>query len=349
MNYPVNGNQPFFAGRCVCITGGASFIGSHLAERLLQAGADVTIADDFSSGTRGNLATIGDRVRTLEGDLRELAFAVHALRGAEIVFHLAASHGGRGYIETHPADCSSNLLLDGAVLRAAHLNGVERFCFASSACVYPIELQAEGQRQHLVECAADLRARSGASADGEYGWAKLMGEMALAAYGRQYGMQGVSCRIFTAYGERENPTHAIIALILRALLQEDPFVIWGDGTQARNFTYVADLAQGLMAAAERITDCSAINLGSETAYSTLEVAHSIWELTGFRPASVNYQRHKPTGVHYRNADSGRARCLMDWSATTSLEEGLRRTIGWVEATTDLEALRETFELRLLER
>jgi nucleoside-diphosphate-sugar epimerase len=117
-------------------------------------------------------------VRILEGDLRELALAISALEGAEIVFHLAASRGGRGYIETHPADCSSNMLLDGAVLRAAHLNGVSRFYFASSACVYPIELQTEGEQYTLSESSMDLQARTAANGDGEYGWSKLMGEMA---------------------------------------------------------------------------------------------------------------------------------------------------------------------------
>jgi len=335
--------------KSVCITGGASFIGSHLAERLLAQHACITVVDDFSSGTRANLAAIADRVRVIEGDLRDLNFATRALTGAEVVFHLAASHGGRGYIDTHPADCASNLLLDGAVMRAAHLNQVERVCFASSACIYPVQIQKEGEQQNLSEGMADLRCGTGANADGEYGWAKLMGEMALAAYARQYGIKGVSCRIFTAYGERENPTHAIIALILRALLRQDPYVIWGDGTQARNFTYVQDLVQGMIAAADTITDGSAINLGAETIYSTLEVAEMIWNLTGFKPKQIQFQRHMPTGVHYRNADSQRARDLLGWSAATSLEAGLSRTIEWVEATMDLNALASSFEQRLLER
>jgi nucleoside-diphosphate-sugar epimerase len=337
------------ASRSVCITGGASFIGSHLAERLVREGAVVTVADDFSSGTRENLRSIQDRVRIVEGDLRELAFAREALAGSEIVFHLAASHGGRGYIDTHPADCSSNMLLDGSVMRAAHLDGVERFCFASSACVYPVDLQAPGHREQLAEDAVNLRKSGGASADGEYGWAKLMGEMALAAYGRQYGSRGVSCRIFTAYGERENATHAIIALILRALMRQDPYVIWGDGTQARNFTHVADLVDGLIAASLSVTDCSAINLGAETAYTTLEVAQAIWRLTGWEPSEVRFEGQKPAGVHYRNADSSRARRLMGWSAKIALDEGLRRTIDWVESTTDLDAMRDGFEQRLMER
>ena len=139
------------------------------------------------------------------------------------------------------------------------------------------------------------------------------------------------------------------ALILRALLREDPYVIWGDGTQARNFTYVDDLVLGLMAAAEGVTDCSALNLGAERAYSTLEVAEAIWQLTGFTPTDVCFEGHKPVGVHFRNADGERARRLVGWSADTSLERGLEKTIAWVRATTDLDALRATFERSLTER
>ena len=345
---PEMATQGLFARRAVCVTGGASFIGSHLAERLVATGAEVTIVDDFSSGTRANLAAIADQVRVIEGDLRELSFAIESLRGAEMVFHLAASHGGRGYIETHPADCSSNLL-DGSVLRAAHLTGVERVCMASSACIYPVELQAEGQQVKLAEGMADLNGGSGASSDGEYGWAKLMGEMALSAYVSQYGVKGVSCRIFTAYGERENPTHAIIALILRTLLRQDPYGIWGDGTQARNFTYVGDIVAGLMAAAESITDGSPVNLGSETAWTTLDVARMTWELAGWSPDDIRYEGQKPTGVHFRTADGTRGRELMGWSADTTLEEGLRRTMAWVSENVDLDEIRGDFEARLLER
>jgi len=232
----------FWYGRRVLLTGGASFIGSHLVDRLVALGAQTRVADDLSSGKLQNLAASIDDIEFMQGDLRNPEFADRACAGIEVVFHLAASHGGRGYIDTHPVECTTNLVLDGTVFAAAHRAGVERVCFASSACVYPTTLQEElpqGALIYLREDMANTREPRKAFPDGEYGWAKLMGEMALQAYTRQYGMKTVPCRIFTAYGERENETHAVIAWIARALIKQDPFVVWGTGQQDRNFTMLA--------------------------------------------------------------------------------------------------------------
>src|SRR5262249_26209685 len=106
------------------------------------------------------------------------------------------------------------------------------------------------------------------AAAGEYGWAKLMGEMALRAYWKQHGMKSVSCRLFTGYGERENETHAVIALIAKAFVKMDPYEIWGDGQQDRNFTYVGDIVDGMIRAAETVEDASAVNIGPSTSKSS---------------------------------------------------------------------------------
>src|SRR5579884_2122266 len=216
-------------GRRVLVTGGASFIGSHLVDRLVEAGASVRVADDLSSGKLDNLANSVESVEFKLGDLREREFAREAVAGQEIVFHLAAAHGGRGYIDTHPADCVSNLVLDGVVVDECHRAGVARVCFASSACVYPVNLQEkprDGTTVLLREEWADPFVEGAAASDGEYGWAKLMGEMTLRAYWKQHGLESVSCRLFTAYGERENETHAVVALIAKAFVEMDPYEIW---------------------------------------------------------------------------------------------------------------------------
>src|SRR5437879_1094401 len=105
----------YYRGKRILVTGGASFIGSHLVEALLDAGATVTVADNLSSGTRSNLSEVHDHVRFIEGDLRNPAIAYKACERQEVVFHLAALHGGRGYIDTHPVECMNNLLLDHVV------------------------------------------------------------------------------------------------------------------------------------------------------------------------------------------------------------------------------------------
>ena len=135
------------------VTGSNGFIGSHLVDTLLRKHACVGVADDFSSGSLSNLeykfSHEQDRVWraenlvVYEGDLKDLAFTRGVLEGIDVVFHLAASHGGRGYIDTHPADCSTNMALDGVVIEEACKAGIQRLCYASSACVYPAYLQDE--------------------------------------------------------------------------------------------------------------------------------------------------------------------------------------------------------------
>lgn len=319
------------------VTGGASFIGSHLVDRLVGAGAQVRIADDLSSGRLENLSQSIESVEFRLGDLRDRDFAREAVSGQEVVFHLAAAHGGRGFIDTHPADCASNLVLDGTVFDEAHRAGVDRVCFASSACVYPVNLQEkprEGNTVLLREDWADPFVEGAAAADGEYGWAKLMGEMTLRAYWKQHGLKSVSCRLFTAYGERENETHAVIALIAKAFVEMDPFEIWGDGQQDRNFTYVGDIVEGMMRAALAVDDASAVNVGTSEHIKIVDAAQAIFDETGFTPTDIFFDTSKPVGVYSRAADLQRARALLDWEPRTSFAEGLVPTVAWYYSDRD---------------
>lgn len=339
-------------GTKVLITGGASFIGSHLAERLVSQGAKVRIADDFSSGRKENLATIFGQIEFRHADLKDRCLAREAVEGMDVVFHLAAQHGGRGYIDSHPANCAANMALDGTVFEAAVAAKVDRICFASSACVYPTTLQGERNGSgavYLREEQADPFKQGTALADGEYGWAKLMGEMALRAYHKQYGTKAVCCRIFTAYGERENETHAVIALIAKAFVRMDPYEIWGNGEQDRNFTYVGDIAEGLIRAAENVEDASAVNIGTAEHIKIIDAARMIFAETGFTPKSFNFDTSKAVGVFSRAADLTRTRATLGWEPRTSFEDGLRRTIKWYYATHDPDEVAERLGLLLTER
>jgi nucleoside-diphosphate-sugar epimerase len=165
-------------GRKVLVTGGASFIGSHLVDSLIVRGATVRVVDNLSSGKLTNIQGHVDagRVEFHQGDLRELSLARRMTREVNVVFHLAADHGGRGYIDWHQAATATNLALDAVVFLAAHEAGVDKVVFASSGCVYPEHLQSDPDavlylREDLVRPPYD--------ADNTYGWAKLMGEVAL--------------------------------------------------------------------------------------------------------------------------------------------------------------------------
>ena len=335
----------------VLVTGGASFIGSHLVDRLVALGARVRVADDLSSGTRDNLSVSGDHVDLQIGDLRDRDFAEQVTSGQKVVFHLAAAHGGRGFIDSHPAECASNMVLDGTVFEAAHQAGVDRVAFASSACVYPVSRQVrqDGGAALLKEEWASPFVEGAAYSDGEYGWAKLMGEMSLGAYQKQYGLKSVSCRLFTAYGERENETHAVIALVAKAFVRMDPYEIWGDGQQDRNFTYVGDIVEGMLRAAVRIEDASAVNLGTAEHVKIIDAARMIFEVMGWEPAELDFQLDKPVGVFSRAADQTRTRELLGWMPEVDFATGVRRTIAWYESVNDVDALRERLGVLLHER
>lgn len=345
----------------VLVTGGASFIGSHLVDALLQKGATVRVADDFSSGQLSNLeypfkkdsssdVWKTDNLSVWEGDLKDKSFTRAMMKEVDTVFHLAALHGGRGYIQTHPAECCTNMILDQLVFEEAQREGIDRICFASSACVYPSYLQEEvGSSYLLKEEDADPFKRDKAFADLEYGWAKLMGEMALKAYHREYGMKTSAVRIFTAYGPRENETHAIIALIAKAFVKMDPYVIWGSGEQDRNFTYVDDIVDAMILAAEKIEDGSPINAGRDDRITINRAAEYIFELMGWTPKKIVHDMSMPQGVASRAADLTMARRVLEWEPKISYKEGFRRTIEWYTANKDIETVKNTLEMALMER
>jgi len=268
----------------------------------------------------------------------------------DVVFHLAALHGGRGYIDTHPAECSSNMILDQLVFEESCKAGVDRICFASSACVYPSYLQGQTGSDYLLkEDDADPFVRDKAFADLEYGWAKLMGEMALKAYHKEYGLKTAAVRIFTAYGPRENETHAIVALIAKAFIKMDPYVIWGNGEQDRNFTYVQDIVDALVLASERIEDGSAVNAGRRDRLTINQTIDLVFDLVNWKPSKIERDLSKPQGVASRAADLTRARQVLDWEPRVSYREGFKKTIDWYYANHDAAAVRANLDKVLLER
>jgi UDP-glucose 4-epimerase len=334
-------------GEHVLVTGGASFIGSHLVEDLVGEGANVRVADDFSSGETGNLAAVENKIEIVSGNLKHYTFTDEATDNIDTVFHLAADHGGRGYISNYPANCATNMALDNIVYETAAKNDVDRICFASSACTYPTDIQQE--RQRLREDMVSFDERGGAYADEVYGWAKLMGERSLQAYNEQYDIDTSAVRIFTAYGPRENETHAIVAFMAKAYAGQDPFQIWGDGEQTRNFTYVKDITNALRLAAENITDGTPVNAGISRYVTMNEAVEIIFDYLDWEPDEINYMTDKPQGVRHRAADTTRAEELLGWEPQYTVEEGIKNTLDWYVENRDRDYVRENLETLLHER
>jgi nucleoside-diphosphate-sugar epimerase len=333
--------------RKVLVTGGASFIGSNLVNELLKLGARVRVIDDLSSGKLDNIRDLirENKVEFVENDLRKQDVAERAVEGMSIVFHLAADHGGRGYVDLHQAACAGNLLLDGLVFRACYQAGVEKVVYASSGCVYPNHIQTDPSE--ILYLTEDMVGPP-YDADNMYGWAKLMAEMTLRAYCKDYGMKSASCRYFTVYGPRGVENHAVIAMIARAFIGQDPFVVWGTGNQIRNWTYIDDIVRGTILAAEKIDDGAAVNLGTMERIRVIDAVHEILRSFGRNP-KIEPHPEMPTGPLNRVADNALAKKLIGWEPKVMFIDGLRRTIEWYVKTKKQEEVADKLEAILTER
>lgn len=339
--------ETFWTGKLALVTGGASFIGSTLADQLLARGAKIRVVDDLSSGRLENLREHpgNGKVEFLRADLREPGVTRAAMQGVDTVFHLAADHGGRGYVDLHQAGPASNFFLDGLVFAEALRAKVKKVVFASSGCVYPNFLQADtGKELYLTEGLT----KGPNDADNTYGWAKLMGEFTLQAYAKEHGMGAASCRYFTVYGPRGVENHAVIAMIARALLKQNPFEVWGDGTQIRNWTYIDDIVEGTILAGEKISDGTAVNLGTMERIRVIDAARMVMEYTGHQ-AEIRLRPEMPTGPLNRVADNALARKLLGWEPKVPFRDGLKRTINWYYKTKDPGEVRQIFARMLTER
>jgi nucleoside-diphosphate-sugar epimerase len=331
----------------VLVTGGASFIGSHLADALAERGACVHVVDDLTSGKTANIQPLlqTGRATFVQADLREPGAARAAMKGVEVVFHLAADHGGRGYVDLHQAGPASNLFLDGLVFWEALRAGVERVVYASSGCVYPNYMQADATKEIYLR---EDDVKPPHDADNMYGWAKLMAEMTLQAHHREHNLRAASCRYFTVYGPRGVENHAVIAMIARAFVRQDPFEVWGDGAQIRNWTYVDDIVSGTILAAEKISDGKAVNLGTMERVRVRDAVRMVLEYAGYNP-EIRFRPDMPTGPANRVADNSLARELLGWEPKTPFREGLRKTLDWYFSSKRREDVRGSLEKMLTAR
>jgi nucleoside-diphosphate-sugar epimerase len=334
--------------KLVLVTGGASFISSHLIDLLVEKGVRrIRVVDDLSSGKLANIQGHIDAgvVDFRKEDLLHPGAAQRAVEGVDVVFHLAAIHGGRGFVDLHQAACAQNLAMDGMLIKAAHEAGVEKLVFASSGCVYPNHLQGDVRQElYLTE---DMVGPP-YDADNLYGWAKLMGEMTLRAYARDFGLKSASCRFFTVYGERGVENHAVIAMIARAFVRQNPFEVWGDGTQIRNWTYVGDIVRGMVLAAEKIDDGTAVNLGTEERTRVVDAVREVLRYTGHH-AEIRFLPHMPTGPLNRVASNRLARELLGWEPRMRFMDGLHRTIDWYFGVKQREEVGGSLQEMLTER
>jgi UDP-glucose 4-epimerase len=300
------------------VTGGAGFIGSHLAETLLARGERVRVVDSFITGTRDNLAAIGD-VDLVEGDLVDPAVAARAVADAEYVLHQAAipsvPRSVQDPMTSHLANVDATLQL----LLAARDAGVKRVVYAASSSAY-------GDTPTLPK-----REDMPTQPLSPYALQKLVGEQYMQLFTALYGLETVSIRYFNVFGPRQDPSSpysGVIALFVTALLAGKALTIVGDGEQTRDFTYVANVVDGVLRAAVAPDAAGeVINVATGRKISINELAHMLARIIGAPPTVV----HAPVragDVRDSLADISKARQLLAYEPTIDLEEGLRRTVEW---------------------
>lgn len=304
------------------VTGGAGFIGSHLVDRLVEAGHEVVVLDDFSSGEMENLkdAVASGRVRVVRGSVLDRGSVEEAISGCSRVFHLAVQCVRRSIglpIENHDVNATGTL----HVLDAARRHRVERFLYCSSSEVY-----GNASTGVLDEDAARC------SPVTVYGAAKLAGEHYALVYWRTYRLPTIIVRPFNAFGPREHDrgdlAEVIPRFVARVLNGKAP-VIFGGGNQARDFTYVTETARGLdeaMACDALIGDV--VNLGHGRAIRIKEVAAAVLRLCARNDLAVEHLPARPGDVHVLTAGTRKARELFGFSPQIGFDDGLARYLEW---------------------
>lgn len=316
-------------GMRVLVTGGAGFIGSFLVDKLVELGAETVVVDDLSRGRMENLSHAINKIRFVRGDLRDPTVAEEACNGIEICFHLASIVGGVKRMTVNQAMSAVIPTVDRNVLEACRKRDVRRVLYTSTACVYPTFLQTRGCVGMALK--EDEAWSKGAMPESIYGWAKLFGEHMATAYHKEYGLGVAIVRDFNVYGGREDSSpeasHVIPALIRRAIERQNPYVVWGSGEQSRSFVYVTDVVNGMILAAEKISDAAPVNLGTKELIKIGDLARMIVDMLHYDVVPT-FDETQPTGVFTRCPDLSRATELLHWEPKVKLRDGIAMTIDW---------------------
>ncbi len=300
--------------RKVLVTGGGGFIGSNLVRRLLELGDDVRVLDNYSTGNRTNLAGLEDEIEMVEGELRSYERVHNAVRGVEVVFHQGALPSVPRSV--HDPLTSSAVNIEGTlnVLLAARDENVQRVVFASSSSVYG----GSGDLPRVESQPTDPIS--------PYAVSKLAAERYCVGFSRVYALETVALRYFNVFGPHQDPTSqyaAVVPRFIRSVRDGEPVPIYGDGTQSRDFTYIANVvdANVLAAKADGVSG-AVLNVATGRSASVNELADTIGETLGL-PVEKQYLPQRAGDVRDSWADIGEARRLLGYQPTVGLEEGLR--------------------------
>ena len=304
------------------VTGGAGFIGSHLAEELVRRGERVRVADSFITGKRQNLAHIPG-VELIEGDLADLSVAQRAVQGVDYVLHQAAIPSVPRSVEDPITSNRANIDASLNVLVAARDAGVTRVVYAGSSSAY-------GNTPTLPKVET-----MGTAPLSPYDLQKLVAEQYCQMFTQLYGLETVTIRYFNVFGPRQDPSSpysGVISLFIRALVEGRQPTIYGNGEQTRDFTYVANVVDGVLRACTA-ADASGqvINVATGGRISLNQLFQAVKTLTGASVDAV-YAAERAGDVRDSQADITKARTLLGYQPTVTLEQGLEKTVAWFRTT-----------------
>jgi len=304
------------------VTGGAGFIGSNIVDELVQRGHDVAVLDDLSTGKEANLAGVRKKIDLHIGSVTDLAAAQSACRGADYVIHLAARTSVPRSVE-NPLD-TNHVNIDGTlnVLVAARDAKVRRFVYAASSSAYgetPMLPKVETMQPEPIS---------------PYGVTKYVGELYAQVFGRVYGLENASLRYFNVFGPRQDPTSqysGVLSRFMLAVIEGKPPVIFGDGEQSRDFTYVENIVDETLRACEASGASGKVFNGGTGVRITLnEVLKLLEKITGAK-ISAKYDPPRSGDILHSQADISLARKVLGYEPRVGFEEGLRRTWEWYSA------------------
>ena len=303
----------------ILVTGGAGFIGSHLVEALLERGHKVRVLDNFSTGKRNNLRSVRNDIEILAGDCADLKTAVKAMKGIEVVYHEAAVPSVALSVAEPFGSHHANATATMAMLVAARGAGVGRFMYARSSSVYgdsKEKFKKETHRAHPLS---------------PYGAAKFAGETYVRIFAELYGMQTLTMRYFNVFGPRQDPSSAysgVISRFSKALLKRETPVIYGDGKQSRDFTFIANVVHAnLLALDAPGLKGQTVNIATSKAHTLNQLLATLIQLSG-REAQARYEPTRTGDIRHSLADTSAARKLLKYRPQVDFESGLARTFDW---------------------